>query len=489
MGTIWIMLFIMHRSFKISMTITFPKIVLLPLILINLFGHLEAQQDSFPVYDFIDYASNEIQHPEALQTFFKKIKALENGQLRQLRIAHLGDSHIQADFLSGQLRAQFQRQFGSAGRGFVFFYHQAGTHAPLDYKTTSDQSFESRRRIFQRGAPPIGLSGMSIAANLPNFSIFFQQKERFDLPETFDQVTLFHNAASEAYRFDLKPGPGEQLPSLPPISQDWLLYTVKKGDSLFGIARQFGKTVAEIKQWNRLEETLIFSGQQLLIQQMMPDPPEDGSVRFQQQTEWTSQALLPRPITSMELIGQRMHANSSTQIFGMLLENTQQSGVLYHMLGVNGATFYHFNHGEYFFNQLPALGADLVLVTLGTNEAIQSKFDGPQFRREVKHLLASIKKQLPEASILLTINPEVLIRKTKTSPYTPQVRQIIIEEAQEAGAAWWDLYQVMGGAESIRDWRKADLAYRDFIHFTQKGYILQAELLYKAILEAYDASN
>lgn len=467
---------------------TFQKVLLPAVFLILLSKELKAQ-DSLPIYDFIDYSANIIQNPAGLQTFFQKTKALENAQLRQLRIAHLGDSHVQADFLSGQLRAQFQRQFGSAGRGFVFFYHQAGTHAPLDYKTTSEQSFESRRRIFQRGAPPIGLSGMSIAANLPNFSIFFQQKERFDLPETFDQVTLFHNASTEAYRFELKPGLGEQLQSLPPISQDWLLYTVKKGDTLFDIARQFDKTVAEIKQWNRLEKTLIFSGQQLLIQQMMPGPSKDDRVRFQQQTKWTSRAVLPTPITSMELIGKRLQANGSTQLFGMLLENTQQPGVLYHMLGVNGATFYHFNHGEYFFDQLPALGADLVLVTLGTNEAIQSKFDGPQFRSEVKDLLAAIKKQLPEASILLTINPEVMIRKIKTSPYTPQVRQIIIEEAQLAGAAWWDLYQVMGGAESIRDWRKADLAYRDFIHFTQKGYILQAELLYKAILEAYYASN
>ncbi|GAB5554341.1 MAG: hypothetical protein Sapg2KO_39320 [Saprospiraceae bacterium] len=467
---------------------TLQKIGLLFFILLILSSNLKAQ-DSLFNYAFIDYSANKIQNPAGLQTFFQKTKALENGQERQLRIAHLGDSHVQADFLSGQLRAQFQRQFGSAGRGLVFFYHQAGTHAPLDYKTTSVQSFESRRRIFQRGAPPIGVSGMSIAANLPEFSIFFHQKERFDLPETFDRVTLFHNAASEAYRFELKPGPGETIQSLPPISQDWILYTVRKGDTLFDIARQFGKTVAEIKEWNRLEKPLIFSGQQLLIQQMMPGPAQDGKVVFQQQSDWTSRAVLPVPIKSMELIGKRLTANKTTQLFGMLLEDTQESGVLYSMLGVNGATFYHFNHGENFFDQLPALGADLVLVTLGTNEAIQSKFDGPQFRKEVKDLLATIKEKLPATSILLTINPEVLVRKTRPSPFTPQVRKIIIEEARLAGAAWWDLYQIMGGAESIRDWRKADLAYVDFIHFTQKGYILQAELLYKAILEAYYASN
>lgn len=471
------------------MNICPSKAALLSFVLVCLFYPLEGQQDSLPIYGFINYSANKIDNPEALQPFFQKMKALEKDQGQQVRIAHLGDSHIQADFFSGQLRANFQRQFGSAGRGLVFFYHQAGTHAPLDYKTSSKADFDSRRRIFQRGGPPIGISGMSVATTAPNFSIVFQQKERFDLPKTFDQVTLFHNAAKKAYRFELKPGPEEIISVLPPISQDWLLYTVKKGDTLYDIAQKFGKTVAELKEWNRLEKALIFRGQQLLIQQTPPDSTKSAKIVFQQESEWTSRAVLPSSISSMELVGTRIQANSSTQLFGMRLEDTQVSGILYDMLGVNGATFYHFNHGEHFFDQLPALASDLVIVTLGTNEAIQSKFDASQFRKEVKELLTSIKQRLPETSILLTINPEVLVRKTRSSPYTPQVRQIIIEEAKLAGAAWWDLYQLMGGPESIRDWRRADLAYVDFIHFTQKGYILQAELLYKAILEAYYASN
>ena len=466
----------------------FPKCFFLLMAMLSWLAHTTAQLDSFPHYDFINYSANNIQNPSGLKTFFQQLKALENGQVSKLCIAHLGDSHVQADFLSGQLRANFQRQFGSAGRGLVFFYHQADTHAPLDYKTVSNTDFDSRRRIFQRGAPPIGISGMSVATAAPEFKISFQQKDRFDLPKTFDQVTLFHNAQSAAYQFDLKPGPEESIQKLPPISQDWLLYTVKKGDTLFSIGRQFGKTVEELQRWNRLEKALIFSGQQLLIK----ENPTDSSHKewtFQVESKWTSKVVLPTPIKSMDLFGKRLKNSGAAQLFGMLLEDTQQTGVLYSMLGVNGATFYHFNHGEHFFDQLSALDANLIIVTLGTNEAIQNKFDQAQFRKEVKTLLSNIQAQSPQASILLTINPEVLLSRSRTSPFTPPVREIIIEEARLAGAAWWDLYQIMGGIESIRDWRKADLAYVDFIHFTQKGYILQAELLYKAILEAYDASN
>jgi LysM repeat protein len=330
---------------------------------------------------------------------------------------------------------------------------------------------------------------MSVASNAAAFSIQLEQKERYGLATAFDQVTLFHNAATADYQYYLEPGPREQLQQVPPISQDWLLYSVKKGDSLFGIAQQFGKTVAELKAWNELKEALIFTGQQLLIKQDPPNAADSQKVNFQKDSDWTSRAILANPISNFSLKANQEKAGSNAQLFGVLLENTQQSGVLYNMLGVNGATFYHFNHAEHFFAQLSDLAPDLILVTLGTNEAIQSKFYPDQVRKEIQDLLANAKKYAPQAAVLLTINPEVLIRKSRPSPYTIEVRKMIMEEAQKAGAAWWDLYEIMGGSESVRDWRKADLAYLDFIHFTKKGYILQAELLYQAFLEAYYAGN
>ena len=120
-------------------------------------------EDTFPNYDFIDFGANRIEQAAYLQPFHQKLQELESGKRQQINILHIGDSHVQADLLTGTLRRLFQQQYGNAGRGLVFFYQQAGTHAPLDYQTESSQNWESRRRIFQKNAPPIGISGMSIA--------------------------------------------------------------------------------------------------------------------------------------------------------------------------------------------------------------------------------------------------------------------------------------------------------------------------------------
>ena len=49
----------------------------------------------------------------------------------------------------------------------------------------------------------------------------------------------------------------------------------------------------------------------------------------------------------------------------------------------------------------------------------------------------------------------------------------------------WDLFEIMGGFDSIRIWEAYDLARPDKIHFSREGYELQAQLLFSAIREAY----
>ena len=45
----------------------------------------------------------------------------------------------------------------------------------------------------------------------------------------------------------------------------WKLYKVKKGDTLFGIARAHGCTVDNLKSWNKLSSNSLSIGQKLKI--------------------------------------------------------------------------------------------------------------------------------------------------------------------------------------------------------------------------------
>ena len=60
--------------------------------------------------------------------------------------------------------------------------------------------------------------------------------------------------------------------------------------------------------------------------------------------------------------------------------------------------------------------------------------------------------------------------------------------ALENGAAFWDLYGVMGGENSMIRWVKHSPAYAgaDYIHFTPAGAKLVGEALAKSFLIYYD---
>lgn len=48
-----------------------------------------------------------------------KMARLAAGQDTVVRVLHIGDSHIQAEFVTNELRRLLQQQYGNAGRGLV----------------------------------------------------------------------------------------------------------------------------------------------------------------------------------------------------------------------------------------------------------------------------------------------------------------------------------------------------------------------------------
>ena len=64
---------------------------------------------------------------------------------------------------------------------------------------------------------------------------------------------------------------------------------------------------------------------------------------------------------------------NNTRIYGIELEN-DSAGVLYHMIGVNGAEYRHYNLSVYFLQQLKYLREDLTIISLGTNESFNKNF-------------------------------------------------------------------------------------------------------------------
>ena len=50
----------------------------------------------------------------------------------------------------------------------------------------------------------------------------------------------------------------------------------------------------------------------------------------------------------------------------------------------------------------------------------------------------------------------------------------------------WDFYDIMGGYVSSQKWYDNKLMPKDRIHFTRKGYNIKADLLLKALVNAWE---
>lgn len=85
---------------------------------------------------------------------------------------------------------------------------------------------------------------------------------------TVDELKRVNNLTSNTLTIGqtlIIPGSEEPIPQPTPPVSDYVNYTVKAGDSLYKIANQFGVSVNDIIEFNKLPSTVLSIGQQLLI--------------------------------------------------------------------------------------------------------------------------------------------------------------------------------------------------------------------------------
>lgn len=172
-------------------------------------------------------------------------------------------------------------------------------------------------------------------------------------------------------------------------------------------------------------------------------------------------------------------------LLGISLE-TDDPGIIYHTAGVNGAKIPSFLRCSLLPDHLAGLSADLVLLSLGTNDAYTRYFNAESYRQNYDTLIRRIWTALPEAAILLTVPNDSYLYRRYTNPNTEKVREVILELGKRHECGVWDFYGIMGGLNSILVWQRFGLAKRDRIHFTRKGYTLKGDLFFNAFLKSYD---
>jgi lysophospholipase L1-like esterase len=112
---------------------------------------------------------------------------------------------------------------------------------------------------------------------------------------------------------------------------------------------------------------------------------------------------------------------------------------------------------------------------------------GRWFAGQIKRL----KQSCPGVAVIV-IGPSDMSTKIKdkyvTYEYLPAVVQALKNAALSTGSGYWDMYQAMGGYNSMPGWvnAKPELAAPDYVHFTPKGSTLISNMFYNAFILEYN---
>ena len=179
------------------------------------------------------------------------------------------------------------------------------------------------------------------------------------------------------------------------------------------------------------------------------------------------------------------------------------SGVAYHVIGNNGATYSTYTLTGNPGRGVSALKPSLIIVSLGTNEAFGRTTDAA-FRADLDMLVSDLRRHNPDAELLL-VTPAECYRRSVTrrgrgrrrrrvttyavNPNIRRIRDVIASYARERHIPLYDWYEVAGGAGSAARWLADRNLGRDRIHLTADGYRLQGALMADALLNAFSPDS
>lgn len=182
------------------------------------------------------------------------------------------------------------------------------------------------------------------------------------------------------------------------------------------------------------------------------------------------------------------------QTAGSKLNETFNGLISYTEMGVNGATCLTFTHPariEAIVEKKP----ELLIVSFGTNESHNRRYSSVVHYHQMDELMKLLRERLPEIPVLLTTPPgsyESFRQRNRRRTYAVNPRTVaavntICTFAQETKLAVWNIYDIAGGRESAcHNWWNTGLMRPDHVHYLPDAYVLQGELLYEALIKAYN---
>jgi lysophospholipase L1-like esterase len=409
-------------------------ILFLSVITVCLYGREDTtslRKIELPEYKFINYASNVIQIPgedsSLIKAFYQKIDKLVKDNEGKINILHLGGSHVQADMFSHQVRSDLDmiNSRFQTPRGFIFPYSVAKTNNPTNYKVNYTGKWSTAKNVQNKRDISVGVGGIAVYTSDPAASV---------------SIILNPEDVSGRWNFNCL---------------RLLGYTEDGSDRVKPVLHY--NDVSFESCYDSISSTYFFE---------LPEPTDSFRIAIVQED------TIPH-----------------TFILTGFIPEKDTPGIVYHSIGVNGASVSSYLNSEFFEDELHLLMPDLVIFGIGINDASGKRFTARTFIDNYNLLVQKIKRVQPDCAFIFITNNDSF-RRIRRRKYAVNRNGLVAKDAffkiaTENQGGVWDLFSIMGGMKSMQTWQAKGLAKSDKIHFTKPGYELLGDLLYNALIDFY----
>ncbi len=380
-----------------------------------------------PEYDFARFERNAIVmegDSSAFDTVWLKLDSILFKGAGNLRVMHIGGSHVQGGTFTKRLRNNMMslRPMLDGGFGLVFPFSAARTNTPDGYVSRYEGAWTSTKNVQKDPDRRLGLTGMALSTSDGEASVTITTIPRE--PKPGDPRFLFNIVKVLGY------GTGSMAPVI----------LSAQGDTLRG--------------W----------------------PDEADST-------WTFELPLLSESVRIGFSG----TPGEYTITGIFLDNPYP-GISVTGVGVNGASWDSFAKCQDLVRALRDVKPDIVIVAIGVHDAVVNSFSKEDFISRYIDLVSQVRSVNPACALLFVTNNDSYRRVRRSyyvNQNALAVEDAFHRIAMACGGGVWNFFDIMGGLGSMQDWEEAGLAKRDKIHFTETGYELIGDLLYNALMDKY----
>lgn len=383
----------------------------------------------------IEYPDND---PAVLFTIFKALKGI-SGSARLIRIMHYGDSQIEGDRMTSLIRNRLQNKFGGSGIGLV----------------PASQLYEYRFSMIQESSD-----------GWYRYTVYGDR-----------DTTIIHNrygALGSFCRFS--PYETDSLAADTSNYTAWVSF--KKSRYSYENTREFVQCRI-LYGYNKVPFIYEIYQDDLLTDADIIEPAQKLNV-----LKWIFES--PQSAITIKFKG-----SDSPEIYGIALDNMHGVAVdNIAMRGCSGTIFTKIDR-ELLKEMYKILNVKLIILQFGGNVVPYIAENTRNYEKWFYSQLRRIKQVSPGVSIIVIGVADMSVKekdKYVTYPNLDKVRKALKNATFRGEAAYWDMYEAMGGKNSMPSWVFAQppLASKDFVHFNPKGAKIIAQMFYNSFIYEYN---